>query len=185
MSEPVRDVGWDVGWDAGPARRRLRLLSRSDDRRVPDGEPSFPTTYVANRLLVSGFPGSAGHRHFDPLTTALGRLGLRPLITATSARRIDRMQGTCGPARRLLDEIWVTSVELETDGTGLGSPPDAWDVLQRLRHDDPDVAATVSLEHVIRPARFGRPSSTCGATGLLPRCDSVSDPARDSGRCVG
>lgn len=132
--------------------------------------------YVRNRLLVSGFPGAAKQRHFDPLATALGHLGLRPRVTATWQRRIDGLQCTRGPARSLLDEIWVTSVELETDGRGHASPPDAWEVLQRLRHDDPDVAATLSLEPAIRPARWGRPSSTSGVAGLLPR--------RDSGRCA-
>lgn len=85
------------------------------------------TTWVHGRILVAGFPATDHEPWLVELGDALARLGVAWRLTAESRRRVAGLRGTTGRSRKLLDELWVSTVEL-TDG-GRGRQPEAWWVL--------------------------------------------------------
>lgn len=108
------------------------------------------TTWVHGRILVAGFPATDHEPWLVELGDALARLGVAWRLTAESRRRVAGLRGTTGRSRELLDELWVSTVEL-TDG-GRGRQPEAWWVLERLRQVAPGLAWRVALEEAVAPA---------------------------------
>lgn len=137
--------------DASDPRPPIRVLDPATAMRRGDDVPS-PTAYLADRLLVSGYPQGTRDPRLSELATELDKLDVRYRVTAKSSRGIERMRGTRGRAREILDEIWVSSIVLVSTTEGPVAPPDAWDVLQRLRAAKAELAGQLSLEHVVRPA---------------------------------
>ena len=138
---------------ARPERPQLRALHPMTSSPVSGGSAPLPTLYFANRLLVSGYPDSERSLSIDELQVALNALDLEYVLTDRTRRRVQRLRSLEGTQRELLDEIWVSSVEIKP--TERGKPaPDAWEVLQQLRTGSARLRETVSLEHVIRPAGY-------------------------------
>lgn len=132
---------------------RASLLHPSVSPRLPGGEEPTPTLYVRNRLLVSGAPvGGDVEAQLDPLRAALAELGLQARVPADVARRRERLSRGGRRLQELLDAVSAYPVVLEAVGDGPAPPPDAWVVLQRLRITAPEVAATLSLDHIVRSA---------------------------------
>jgi len=112
------------------------------------------TDHVPGRLLVSGFPLTDDAPWLVELGKALGLLGLTFRLTSQSLRRIRQLRGTQGRALDLLDDVWVSTVVLETQHRK-GRAPQAWWVLERLRQVQPTLAERLSLVEVRRPASMG------------------------------
>lgn len=112
------------------------------------------TDHVPGRLLVSGFPLTDDAPWLVELGQALGLLGLTFRLTPRSLRRIRRLRRTQGRALAMLDEVWVSTVVLETDRSHTREPQ-AWWVLERLRQARPALAERLSLVEVRRPASMG------------------------------
>lgn len=137
--------------DRVPARRpAVRVLDPATATRRSPGDVPLTTAYLVDRLLVAGYPESTRAPSLTDLSTELEKLGVAFSYTTKSARRIEQRR-----SRRLeldpLDDIWVSSIELVASDHPT-PPPDAWHVLQRLRASNSELAARVSLEHVIQPA---------------------------------
>lgn len=110
--------------------------------------------YVAGRLLVGGFPRSDDAPWLVELREALAGLGVTFRLTRSATRRIRRLRSVRGSAGELLDELWVSAVVLEPVVPGAPTPQ-AWWVLERLRHRDPVLADRLSLQAVRRPGSMG------------------------------
>lgn len=132
----------------GPVVRRLDPVTALRT----DGEGRLsPTYYVADQLLID-VPETDGPGWADGLATlnkALVDLKVEARFTPGSADRLSRRQS--GDSARIPSQAAAVGVQLAaTDSPA--ALPDAWTVLQQLRQNDPALAASLSLNHVMHPA---------------------------------
>lgn len=117
-----------------------------DARAALDGEmPALqPTAYLTDSLLVRGLPG--------------GRAGEARARIAEAARALDVEVGEFSPADHdageaaqdweATDQTWTSRLSL-APGRPLDGGVDAWTLLQHVLEEDPALAESVSLNHVM------------------------------------
>jgi hypothetical protein len=141
------------------ARSPIRALDPASDKRRTNGLAALPALYLTDRLLErrgdgvkksSDAPDSTdtpdtpetGRRRGDDvsLSEALDEIGLdfEPTVDPPSSDQ------------EFIPPRWGRSITLRSRDAI--EPVDAWSVLQDLRVRAPQVAARLSLEHVLRPA---------------------------------
>ncbi|GAB3190389.1 S8 family serine peptidase [Nesterenkonia suensis] len=132
------------------ARHGARVLDPDTAVQTP-GAHLGTTVYLARRLLVRGLPGGSADRVIKTLQTWSDERGLR-LFWRAAPRHAEAAEAWDRRDRERLDGTLHTAVDITPVGDEPASPPDAWDLLQRLRYDfrdDVELINQVALDHLM------------------------------------
>ncbi|MCU1537511.1 MAG: hypothetical protein JWP82_1862 [Humibacillus sp.] len=152
MSEsgPGATSGADASSGRPAARPPIRVLDPATAKRQLDGEAPKPALYLSNRLIVRGLPVDSPRDPDEelPLAKALKELKLDYRVDDRPGRGLGRGQsrGPSGPS----GPGWGTTITLVAENPI--DPVDAWSTLQELRQSHRELAESLSLDHVLRPA---------------------------------
>lgn len=132
------------------SRHGARMLD-PDTAVQPPGATVNPTIYLARRLLVRGLPDGSASRIVERLQTWSDErdLGLRWTVAPGHRAAIKDVDPH---EHKMWEQVMYTAVDIAAAGDSPAAPPDAWTLLQQLRHDlrdEPEIADQVALDHLM------------------------------------
>lgn len=117
-----------------------------DSRSARDGEsPALqPTAYVADSLLVRGLPGGRASEVLEAIAGVARERG----VDVGGFAETDHRAAEVTQDRPATEEAWTSRLSL-IPARPLEGAVDAWTLLQHLLESDANLAASVSLNHVM------------------------------------
>ncbi|ASK66874.1 hypothetical protein CFK39_14850 [Brachybacterium avium] len=132
----------------------------------PAGTRIDPTVYFSRRLLVRGVPGGSADAAVTRLQAWSDARGLE-LRWSIAPHRRAAAKVYDADDRALLDEVLHTAVDITPSHKAPAAPPDAWTLLQQVRHEfggDGDLADGLALDHLMA-AGSSKSGPTWGGAG--------------------